>query len=95
MVAIDKWDVYTQWEIEEPDGTKRRIISGSVPIDQEEQRWGRTLLTIALVVVFAIAFLASLVYGFVNSDFGPLDLVWRILGPVLGISIGYYFAPRR
>ena len=85
-------EVRDDWKIEEPDGAKRRVFSGEAPILDREHSATRRFISISLVSLFGVSFMICLVYGLATKDFIPLDLVWKIFGPIFWFVLGYYFA---
>jgi hypothetical protein len=75
---------------------KHRKIRPRVSVGQEfDNDVPRITLTYLVITLGSIFILGAAAKGFWDNDFGALQLVWTVVGPVYGaIGSYYYYRPR-
>ena len=55
----------------------------------------RGILARAIVGLTGIAVAVTGLYGLVTANFVPVEVVWAVVGPLIGAMVTYYFGLRK
>ena len=55
----------------------------------------RGFLARGLVSFVGVAGVVTGAHGFLTGNYGPLEAVWAVGGPIVGAMVAYYFGPQR